>query len=111
MSVAEAVTIKEFKRRDDGFNEQIKGLERRMEEQKSRHSVEQLKQIHNALEEELSLQNGVRSELASAVLNHIVMKQGGTKEEPRLDIHLKFGGPFVVVFDRRASPFCFDRSK
>ena len=34
-----------------------------------------------------------------------------TKEEIRLDIHLKFGGPCGVVFDRPRSSFRFNRLK
>ena len=113
MSMAEAISIEEFKRRNNGFNEQIKGLEERLEllkneEQKSRRSVEQLEQIRAALEEELSFENGINSELVTTILDHIVVKKGSTKEEVHLDIHLKFGGPYGVVFDRGNSSFRFN---
>ncbi len=116
MSMAEAITIEEFKRRNDGFNEQIRGLEDRLEflkaeEQKSRRSVKQLEQIRAALKEELSFENGINSELVTTILDHIVVKKGSTKEEVHLDIHLKFGGPYGVVFDRENSSFCFNRLK
>lgn len=112
MSMAEAITIEEFKRRNDGFNEQISGLEERLEllkaeEQKSRRSVEQLEQIRAALEQELTFENGINSELVTTILDHIVVKKGSTREEVHLDIHLKFGGPYGVVFDRENSSFCF----
>lgn len=114
MSMAEAITIEEFKRRNDGFNEQIRGLEERLEllkaeEQKSKRSVEQLEQIRAALEEELSFENGINSELVTTILDHIVVKKGSTREEVHLDIHLKFGGPYGVVFNRENSSFCFNR--
>ena len=116
MSMAEAITIEEFKRRNDGFNEQIKNLEQqlevlRIEEQKSRRSVEQLGQIRTALEQELSFRSGINSELMTTILDHIVVKKGSTKEELDLDIHLKFGDPYGVVFDRENSSFCFNRPK
>lgn len=116
MSMAEAITIEEFKRRNDGFNEQIKNLEQqlevlRIEEQKSKRSVEQLEQIRTALERELSFANGINSELVTTILDHIVVKKGSTKEELHLDIHLKFGDPYGVVFDRENSSFCFSRPK
>ena len=114
MSMAEAITIEEFKRRNDGFNEQIRGLEERLkllkvEEQKSRRSVEQLEQIRAALEEELSFENGINSELVTTILDHIVVKKSSTREEVHLDIHLKFGDPYGVVFDRENSSFRFSR--
>ena len=110
MSMAEAISIEEFKRRNDGFNEQMKGLEERLEllkaeELKSRRSVEQLAQIRAVLEQELSFENGINSALVTTILDHIVVKKGSTKEEIHLDIHLKFGGPYGVVFQRENSPF------
>ena len=110
MSMAEAISIEEFKRRNDGFNEQMKGLEERLEllkaeELKSRRSVGQLAQIRAVLEQELSFENGINSALVTTILDHIVVKKGSTKEEIHLDIHLKFGGPYGVVFPREKSPF------
>lgn len=115
MSMAEAISIEEFKRRNDGFNEQIKGLEERLkllkvEEQKSKRSVEQLGKIKVALEQELSFENGINSSLVTTILDRIVVKKGSTKEEVHLDIHLKFGGPYGVVFDRGNSSFRFNPS-
>lgn len=115
MSMAEAISIEEFKRRNDGFNEQMKGLEERLEllkaeELKSRRSVGQLAQIRAVLEQELSFENGINSALVTTILDHIVVKKGSTKEEIHLDIHLKFGGPFGVVFHRGKFSFRFIRS-
>ena len=114
MSMAEAISIEEFKRRNDGFNEQMKGLEERLEllkaeELKSRRSVGQLAQIRAVLEQELSFENGINSALVTTILDHIVVKKGSTKEEIHLDIHLKFGGPFGVDFHRENSSFRFTR--
>ncbi|SFP03898.1 Site-specific DNA recombinase [Oscillibacter sp. PC13] len=114
MSMAEAITIEEFKRRNNGFNDHIKELEERLEllkaeEQKSKQSVEQLDRIKAALEQELSFENGINSELVTTILDHIVVKKDSTKEEVHLDIHLKFGGPCGVVFDRKNSSYRFNR--
>lgn len=114
MSIEGALSTAEFKQRNDTFNQQIHELERqveilRAEEEKSQISVEQLGKIKAALEAELSFQNGVNSALVATILDHIVVKKGSTKEEIHLDIHLKFGGPYGVVFDRENSSFCFTR--
>jgi site-specific DNA recombinase len=114
MSMAEAITIEEFKRRNNGFNDHIKELEERLEllkaeEQKSKQSVERLDRIKAALEQELSFENGINSELVTTILDHIVVKKDSTKEEVHLDIHLKFGGPYGVVFDRKNSSYRFNR--
>ena len=115
MSMAEAITIEEFKRRNDGFNEQIKGLEKRLkelnvEEQKCKRSVEQMDKIKTVLEKELAFENGVHSDLVTTILDHIVVKRGSTKAEIHLDVYLKFGAPYGVDFDRGNSSFRFIRS-
>lgn len=115
MSMADAITIEEFKRRNDGFNEQIEKAEQQlaalqMEEQKDKRSAEQLEKIKTALEQELSFENGINSELVTTILDHIVVKKGSTKKEVHLDIHLKFGDPYEVVFDREKMSVCFNRS-
>ena len=116
MSKEGARSTAEFKQGNDHFNQQIHELERqvemlRAEEEKSQISVEQLGKIKAALEAELSFQNGVNSALVATILDHIVVKKGSTKEEIHLDIYLKFGDPYGVVFDRENSSFCFTRPK
>ena len=115
MSIAGAVTIDEFKKRNDSFNEQARHLEKqlarlRQEEQKSKASAPRPDKIKAALEKELSFESGVNSKLVTTILDHIVVRKGSTKEEIHLDIHLKFGDPYGVVFQREKSSFRFIRS-
>jgi len=115
MSIDGVITTAEFKQRNDGFNDQIRTLEERLmflkaEAEKGRKTAEQLGEIRDALEQELSFQNGVNSPLVTTILDHIVVKKGSTKEEIHLDIHLKFGDPCGVVFHRPSSSFRFNRS-
>ena len=114
MSIAGAITTGEFKKRNDGFNGQALKLETqlenlRREEQKSKASAEQLDKIKAALEKELSFESDVNSKLVTAILDHIKVRKGSTKEEIHLDIHLKFGDPYGVVFQREKSSFRFTR--
>lgn len=116
MNIEGALSTAEFKQRNDAFNQQIHELEGQMElvkteEEKSQISVEQMEKIKAALEEELSFQNGVNSALVATILDHIVVKKGSTKEEVHLDIYLKFGDPYGVVFNRENSSFCFTRPR
>lgn len=116
MSIEGALSTAEFKQRNDAFNQQIHELEGQMEvlraeEEKSQISVEQLGKIKAALEAELSFQNGVNSALVATILDHIVVKKDSTREEVHLDIYLKFGDPYGVVFDRENSSFCFTRPR
>ena len=116
MSIEGVISTVEFKQRNDGFNQQIQALGQQLailkaEEEKSLISTEQLNKIKATLEDDLSFQNGIRSELVTTILDHIVVKKGSTKEEFHLDIYLKFGDPCGVIFDRANSSFCFTCSK
>ena len=114
MSIDGIISTAEFKTRNDSFNNQIRQLDERLavireESEKSQQTAAQLEQIRTALEQELSFQNGINSNLVTTILDHIVVKKESTKEEIHLEIHLKFGDPYGVVFDREKSSFCFNR--
>lgn len=115
MSIAGVISTAEFKGRNDGFNEQVEALEEKLsavqaEAAKGRQTAAQLEEIRAALERELTFQNGVNSALVTTILDKIIVKKGSTKEELHLEIHLKFGDPWGVVFDRQNSSFRFLRS-
>ena len=110
MSIEGVISTAEFKQRNDGFNEQAKVLEERLavlqsEAEKGQQTTAQLQEIRSALEEELTFQNSVNSALVTTILDKIIVKKGSTKEELHLEIHLKFGGPYGVVFNRKNSSF------
>ncbi len=116
MSIEGIISMAEFKQRNDGFNDQVEVLENRLttlqaEAERGRKTTEQLGEIRSALEQELSFQNGINSALITTILDHIVVKKGSTKERIHLDIHLKFGDPCGVVFDRPSSSFRFNHPK
>ena len=113
MSIEGVISTAEFKQRNDGFNEQAKVLEERLavlqsEAEKGQQTTAQLQEIRSALEEELTFQNSVNSALVTTILDKIIVKKGSTKEELHLEIHLKFGGPCGVVFNRENSSFHFN---
>ncbi len=105
MSIDGILSKAEFKQRNDGFNEQIERLEQkrkelRGEEQRGDVTIGQLTKIRGTLERMLSFEDGVDSKLVTAILDHIIVKKESTKEQISLEIHLKFGDPLGVVFDR-----------
>ncbi len=110
MSVEGVISMAEFKQRNNGFNEQAEGLGRRLAElqaEKGGQATARLEEVRAVLEQELTFQNGIYSALVTAILDHIVVKKGSTKEVLHLDVHLKFGGPWEAVLDRkRASIVC-----
>ena len=113
MSIEGIITTTEFKQRNDGFNQQARVLEERLEAlrtemDKGRRTAAQLEEIRSVLQQELSFQNGINSALVTTILDKIVVKKGSTKEVVHLDIYLKFGGPWGAVFDRKKTSVCFN---
>ncbi len=116
MSVEGALSTAEFKQRNDGFNQQLRELSRqldrlRAEEAQSRAAGGRLDEIGAALEELLSFRNGIDSALVTTILDHIVVKEGSTREEVHLDIYLKPGGLCGAVLDRGSASFRFTPPK
>lgn len=115
LSIEGVISAAEFRVRNDGFNEQIDVLEEKrsallVEEETCRRTADQPEMIRLSLEQELSFQKGVDSALVTTILDKIVVKKDSTKEVLRLDIRLKFGGPWRAVFDRENSSFRCDPS-
>ncbi len=114
MSMAEAITIAEFKKRNDGFNKDIQKIEEklealRLEEGKSRRTADDFNKIRAVLENELSFRNGIDSELASTVLDRVIVKKDSEKSNVHLEIHLKLGEPRDVAYTREKSSFMVTR--
>ena len=112
MSIAGAINMAEFKKRNDGFNDQMQRLELqlaeiRQEEEKSKATEAQMQAVRTALEQKLSFENGVDAALVTTILDHIVVKKGSTREHVELEIFLKFGGPQRVIFSHRKPSDCF----
>ena len=108
MSIEGVISMAEFKQRNDGFNQQSKLLKEKLsaiqaEAEKGKQTINQLEEIRAVLKRELSFQNGINSALVTSILDHIAVKKSSTKEVLHLDIHLKFGGPWGAVFDRKTS--------
>ena len=75
MSIAGAINMAEFKKRNDGFNDQMQRLELqlaeiRQEEEKSKATEVQMQAVRAALEQKLSFENGVDAIIGSH--SHIV---------------------------------------
>ena len=112
LSMADALTVAEFKKRNEAFNQQLRGLEMQLatiqiEEQRQRESALDMDKIQQVLERELSFENGINSELVATILEKIVVKRESTKEEIRLDIFLKLGTQFEAIY----APASFNLAK
>ncbi len=115
LQIAGAITIEEFKTRNDTCNEQLCGLEAQMdalrqEEAQAAGKDLDLGAIRRALEKELSFSEGVNSALVSTILEKIVVKKESTKEEIHLDIYLKLGQQYAAIYDPKKSSASITRT-
>ena len=116
LSIDGMISKAEFKQRNDGFNEQMARLEQslrelRGEEQRNAMTAPQLAQIQEALEGMLTFEGGIDSKLVTTILDRIIVKKESTKEHICLEIHLKFGEPLGVAFERPNPSYRDSRSK
>lgn len=105
LSMAGALSVAEFKTRNDGFNGQVRSLETqlaavRSEEEKTRGAAMDMEAIRRALEEALA---EVNSALAAAILDRAVVRKESTGEKVHLDIRLKPGQQYEAVYAREKS--------
>ena len=103
LSMADALTVAEFKNRNETFNQQLRGLESQLgtiqiEEARQKDAALDMDKIRAALDRELSFADGINSNLVATILEKIVVKRESTKEEIYLDIYLKLGAKFEAVF-------------
>lgn len=103
LSLAGAITVEEFKMRNDEFNARIAAIEMqidnvREEESKYANDCVDEQAIREALERELSFADGINSALVASILGKIVVKKGSTKENIQLDIFLKLGQKYEVCY-------------
>ena len=110
LSIANAITIQEFKKRNNRFNEQIADMQEQMislqklEENGSATSVD-LSAIEKALWQELSFQDTISTEVVAAILDHVVVCEGSTKQRIDLELYLRLGQTASVTFSRERFAF------
>ena len=110
LSIANAITIQEFKKRNNRFNEQIADMQEQMislqklEENGSAAGVD-LSAIEKALWQELSFQDTISTEVVASILDHVVVCEGSTKQRIDLELYLWLGQTASVTFSRERSAF------
>ena len=111
MSIDGVLTNQEFKSCNDKFNVLIKKLQHKigaLEEEHGRSCAvtENLLNIKNVLAGELNFEDGINSELVSAVLDKIVVHNTGDRNKIKLEIRLKTGQIIPFEYDRKNLSFC-----
>lgn len=116
LSVAGALTVTEFKTRNDAFNRQIQNLEAqlaaiRAEEENNRGTSMNPDKIRLVLERELSFKEKINSALAAVILDRLVVEKESSGEAVHLEIHIKPGGQYEAVYTGGKSSFRIIRLK
>lgn len=116
LSVADALTVVEFKSRNETFNQQLRGLEAQlttiqMEQQRQKESTMDMGKIRKALERELCFTDSINSSLVATILERIVVRKESNKHEIYLDIFLKLGARFEAVYDPKSFSVSINRAR
>lgn len=103
LSIAGALTVEEFKERNDAFNAQILECQGKLtairQEEESRSSEElDIPAIRRALDEALSFTGEIDTALVAMILDKVVVKKESTKDNIYLDIFLKLGSTYEAVY-------------
>ena len=103
LHIAGAITIAEFKERNDGLNDQLKEQESQLaairQEQANVGSRElDIDAIRKELYATLSFEGEIDSALVATILDKIIVKKKSTKKEIHLDIYLKLGQKYEAVY-------------
>lgn len=103
LSIAGALTVEEFKERNDAFNTQILECQGKLtairQEEESRSSEElDIPAIRRALDEALRFTGEIDTALVATILEKVVVKKESTKDNIYLDIFLKLGSTYEAVY-------------
>ena len=115
LSIAGAIAMTEFKRRNDRFNEQISTLEQqiiplRQQEQQGKVTETDPALLEKALWEELRFTDEISTEVVSTILDHVVVCEGSDDKQIHLEIYLRLGQTASVNFSRSGLVFCTNPS-
>ena len=103
LSIAGALTVEEFKERNDAFNVQIlecQGKLTAIRQEEENQSSEELDipAIRRALDEALRFTGEIDTALVATILDKVVVKKESTKDDIHLDIFLKLGSTYEAVY-------------
>lgn len=103
LSIAGALTVEEFKGRNDAFNVQILECQGKLtairQEEENRTSEElDIPAIRRALDEALRFTGEIDTALVATILDRVVVKKESTKDDIHLDIFLKLGSTYEAVY-------------
>ena len=105
LSIAGALTVEEFKERNDAFNAQIQVCQGKLtairQEEENQFSEElDIPAIRRALDEAFpaGFTGEIDTALVATILDRVVVKKESTKDDVHLDIFLKLGSTYEAVY-------------
>jgi hypothetical protein len=103
LSMADALTVPEFKKRNGIFNQQLGKLEAQLaameaQEAQQKNIAPDWETIHRELEKELTFQEKINTALVATILEKITVKKESSKNEIHLDIFLKLNTRYRAVY-------------
>ena len=103
LHIAGAITIEEFKERNDGLNDLLKEQESQLaaiHQEQSKVGTQELdiEAIRKELNAQLSFEDSINTALVATILDKIIVKKESTKEEIHLDIYLKLGYKYEAIY-------------
>ena len=103
LSIAGALTVEEFKERNDAFNVRILECQGKLtairQEEENQPSEElDIPAIRQALDEALRFTGEIDTALVATILDKVVVKKESTKDAIHLDIFLKLGSTYEAVY-------------
>lgn len=113
LSMEDAITMQEFKQRNNRFNDQIVELQRQridleQQEEASKNATQDMCAIKKVLEEELNFEKTISTDVVGAILDHVVVGEKSTESEIHLEVFLRVGWNEFVILNR--DPFVFSIS-
>lgn len=116
LQIAGAITIDEFKVRNDICNDQLQNLEAQLAaiEQEETEAAERdldIDEIRRTLEKELDFSEGINSALVATILDQVIVKKESTKKEIHLEIFLKLGQKYEAVYNPKNYPASANRAR
>ena len=109
LHIAGAITIEEFKERNDGLNDQLKQQESqlaaiRQKQSKATSQELDIDAIRQELEKQLSFEGEINTALVATILDKVIVKKESTKKEIHLDISLKSGQKYEAIYSPQVLP-------
>ena len=105
LSMADAITMQEFKKRNSRFNEQITALQTQtislqQQEQQKQSAAADTAALEKALWADLNCKEPIQSEVVATILDHAVVCEDSDDKHIHLELYLRLGQTASAYYER-----------